>query len=450
MAPVKWLVVLFSATMLIGFLIEHTEAQTQSQYDLAIVGGYLIDGNEGEPVEHSVVLVRGDRIVHVGTLSNTEIPDGVEVVDARGYTVLPGLHDTHVHLFIIGHGIYDQWFTRYRYDTDRTREVMKISAEQLLRAGVTTARDVGAPLEESIWIREEIESGNIAGPRLLVSGPFLQKRVGETSSQRFFRWAVDGPEDARRKTRDLIDAGVDLIKVIQVAELTSDERRAIRDEARAAGLHIAIHAEGEEEIRAGIELGATSIEHVGGGRGPFYDETSAGLIADHGIYWVPTTMVSRVYEITEASPQRLDSQVLRADLPPDLYEDVRGSLNYFSRLRYFSGKREVSPHYETKVSQLHNMGVRIAVGTDSGTPMNFHYEATWQEMELLVEYGMPPMRVISAATRIPAEMYGRGNEVGTIEEGKLADIIVVRGNPLVRMSALGDVVRVIKGGKQFD
>jgi imidazolonepropionase-like amidohydrolase len=94
-------------------------------------------------------------------------------------------------------------------------------------------------------------------------------------------------------------------------------------------------------------------------------------------------------------------------------------------------------------------GVRILVGTDSGTPMNFHYESTWQEMDLLVRYGMPPMKVISAATRLPAQLYGLGNELGTIEPGRLADIIVVAGNPLRDMSALSNVIHVIKGGVQY-
>lgn len=423
-------------------------AQTQ-QATLAVVGGHLIDGNEGVPIQNSVVLVDGDRVVHVGTVDDTPIPAGARVIDADGHTVMPGLHEAHAHLFIVGHGVYGDYFTRYHYEQDRMRELMTVSARQLLMAGVTSARDVGAQLDDALWIKEEIEEGRLVGPRLFVSGPFLQKTSGPT--QEFFRVVVDGPEDARRKARALIDAGVDLLKIIQLAALSREERMAMAEEARAAGVHIAVHANTTDEIRAAAEMGVRTIEHVGAGASPEYPEESIRLMRDNGIFWVPTAMVSRVYNVTDDFPERLDARQLQEELAPDVYEDVRESLNFRSRLAYFTGKREVSPHYGAKIRQAYEAGVRLLIGTDSGTPMNFHYESTWQEMDLFVRYGLPPMRVISMATRYPALAYGKLNEMGTIEPGKLADIIVVDGNPLRRMSALqqDNVVYVIKGGVQY-
>ncbi len=429
--------------------------RAQSSNQLAIVGGMLIDGHEGVPIQNSVVLVEGDRITHVGTVSDTGIPAGARVIDANGLTVMPGLNEAHAHLIVMGHGVYDEYFPRYM---GRWREIMEISARQLLMAGVTTARDLGAPLEDAIWVRDEINAGRMAGPRLFVSGPFLQKSLPvpqgtryDYRTQAFVRWTVDGPEDAARKARQLVDAGVDVIKVIQLAELTPEERMAIAGEARRAGLHMAVHARSVEEVRAAAEMGVGSIEHMGGGPYPLYPEESLRLIAENGIVASVTSLVSKIYDITTEYPERLDNPQLRADLPPDMYEDIRSSLSHFSRLNYFSGAKNANRHHPAKVRQLYENGVRLVVGTDSGTPMNFHYESTWQEMDLFVRYGIPPMKVISMATRYPALLYGAFEELGTVEPGKLADIIVVNGNPLRNMSALqqNNVIHVIKGGVQY-
>ena len=453
--PCERLIGVLVCVLFIAFT-QAVSAQDNNSGRLAIVGGYLIDGQEGVPIQNSVILVEGDRITHVGTVSDTEIPSDAKVINANGYTVLPGLSEAHAHLFIVGHGIYDEYFPRYQ---GRWREIMPISARQLLMAGVTNARDVAGPLEESIWIKNEIDEGRLVGPRLFVSGPFLQKSLPsgggpnyDARHQAFFRWTVDGPEDARRKARKLIDAGVDLLKVIQLNQLTSEERLAIADEARKAGLHIAVHAGSTEEIRYAAEMGVGSIEHVGGRlRNTGYDDEAVRLMADNRISWVPTVIHNLLIDVVEEDPERLDNQQLKRDLPPDIYEDVRESFQFPSRLGYFFNDREEDRKYGSKVRQLYDAGVRIVVGTDSGTPMNFHYEATWQEMDLLVKYGIPPIKVISMATRYPALLYGAYQDLGTIEPGKLADIIIVNGNPLRHMSALqqNNVIYVIKGGIQY-
>lgn len=422
------------------------------QETLALVGGYLIDGNEGVPIEDAVVLIEGDRITHVGTVADTEIPRGARVIDANGYTIMPGLNDAHVHTMIVGHGVYDEYFPKYE---PRFREIMPISARELLMAGVTSARDLGAPLEDIVWLKEEVASGRVVGPRLFISGPFLQNSLPagsgtsyDSSIQDSFRWAVNGPADARRKTRQLIDAGVDLIKVIQIDALSPEERAAIVDEARKAGLHIAVHASTLPEVRIAAEMGAGSIEHMGGRPFPYYPEESVALMASHGIMASVTSVVSKIYDITTEYPERLDDPRLKADLPPALYDDVRGSLDFFSRLNYFSGAKNSNAHHAQKVRQLYENGVQLVVGTDAGTPMNFHFDATWQEMDLFVRYGIPPMKVIGMATRVPALLYGVYDDLGTIEPGKLADVIVVDGNPLRNMTALrqNNIVHVIKGG----
>jgi len=418
---------------------------------VAIVGGFLLDGTDGPPVDDAVVLVRGERIVSVGSLNGTQIPADARIIEADGYTVLPGLGDTHVHTMIVGHGVYDEYFPAYE---SRFREIMPISARQLLEAGVTSARDLGAPLVDALWLRAEIEAGRLPGPRMFVSGPFLQKSLPpargtsyDSSIQDSFRWAVDGPEDARRKTRELVSAGVDVIKVIQLAQLSADERQAIAEEARRAAKPIAVHANTLEEVRQAADMGAASIEHVGARPEPRYPDETIRLMAEHGIRASFTSIVQRVYDITTEFPERVDDPRLRSDLPADLYADVISSIRRPSRLNYFSGAKTHNRHHDAKIRQLYEGGVQIVVGTDSGTPMNFHYESTWQEMDLLVRAGIPPLEVIGMATRHPALLNGVGDQLGTIEPGKLADVIMVRGNPLRHMSALADVVLVMKGGQ---
>lgn len=420
---------------------------------LAIVGGYLIDGNEGTPVPNSLILVDGNKIGAVGRVGELQVPAGAKVINAEGMTVMPGLIDSHVHLMIVGHGIYDEYFPKYK---NRLREIMPISAKQLLMHGVTSARDLGAPLEDILWMRDAINRGEYVGPRLFVTGPFLQKTLPPAAPpaydytvQSFFRWTVSNPDDARAKTRRLIDAGVDMIKLIQIEQMNMDEAKAITGEAHKAGKKVVAHGGNLREIRMCVEAGVDCIEHMGAGLKPEFEEESIRLLADHGIYYCPTLIVGTIYAITSEFPERLDNQELKELLPADIYADVRASIENFTRLNYFANSKRAILTYPRKLQQLYQGGVRLLVGTDSGTPMNFHSESTWQEMDLMVRYGMNPMHVIASATRLPAQFLGKSHELGTIEPGKLADIIVVDGNPLRHMSALRNVVHVIKDGKQY-
>src|SRR5262245_4551241 len=141
---------------------------------LALVGGQVIDGYEGAPIQDGVVLIAGERIVAVGPRSEVSVPPGTTVIDTEGMSVLPGLMDMHVHLMILGHADYEHWDKTY---IARFRdEIMPIAAKQLLMSGVTTVRDLGGPLEESLHVRRRIAAGEIPGPRLYVSGPFIQHR----------------------------------------------------------------------------------------------------------------------------------------------------------------------------------------------------------------------------------------------------------------------------------
>lgn len=185
----------------------------------ALVGGTLVDGLGGDPIQDSVILVEGNTIEAVGNVDSLEVPEGYEVISTEAMTVMPGLWEMHAHLMLNGHSDYEHWRPAYK---DRLGgEIMPASAVQLLLAGVTTARDLGAPLDESIAIRERIAAGEIPGPRLFVSGPFIQHEPYPGTDH--YRWGVDSPADARDKVARLAEAGVDVVKLIDQDLMTLDE-----------------------------------------------------------------------------------------------------------------------------------------------------------------------------------------------------------------------------------
>jgi imidazolonepropionase-like amidohydrolase len=421
---------------------------------LAIVGGMLVDGNGGPPLHDSVVVVKGSTIVALGARGTVSVPNSAKVIDARGMTVMPGLFDSHVHLLIMGHAKYDEYFPRYR--ARLRNEIMPTSAKELLMHGVTSARDLGANLEDILDVRDRINRGDIPGPRLFVSGPFLQKTLPKLAfhynmqSQADFRWTVNGPEDARVKVRKLVAAGVDLIKVIQATELTPAELQAIIDEAHKAGKTVATHGMDEDELRIVLAAGADCVEHTGLAKGalPYSDDIVKTLIAKN-TFVDPTGIVMWRYKLAMDFPEGRYNAEVEKDYASDLVEDMESSYSDVPALAYFSDAPAWVQSAPVRWRQLINAGVRMLVGTDSGTPMNFHVDSTRREMQLLVENGMTPLQVITSATKYPAMMLKKDNELGTIEAGKLADIIVVKGNVLENISNLENIVHVIKGGEVF-
>ena len=411
---------------------------------LVLAGGTLIDGYGGTPLENSVIVVEGNTIRAVGSEGTTPIPEGARVIDTNGYTVMPGLMDMHVHLMILGHGDYDHWDRTY--PSQFRNVIMPISAKQLLMAGVTTARDLGAPLEDIVAVKRRIERGEIPGPRMFVSGPFLQK--SNTPLDAAFRWVVKDPEDARRKVRTIVEGGADVIKLIDQDQMTLEEVKAIVDEAHKHGKHVAAHAHRAEEIRQGLRAGVDCFEHTGLATKPGYDDDVLQMIRERNatLFWCPTMEGLFLAQETLRNPERIDDQRLKRDLPPALYEDVHRSLRDPQRLDYFRLVSRRIPTLPAKFRQLREAGVTIVVGTDSGIPLNFHFDSTWRELKTMVNLGMPPMEAIRAATFWPAQLLKQPN-LGTIAPGKLADIIVVDGDPLQDMTALRHVVHVVKDGK---
>ena len=208
--------------LLVGCALAVPSAQ-QPKTVKALVGGTLIDGFGGRPLRNSVILVDGERITAVGTTDSLPVPRGAEVISTEGMSVLPGLWDMHVHLMLNGHSDYTHWDKTYLPQLESV--IMPASARQLLLAGVTSARDLGAPLEASINVRDRINKGTLQGATVYVSGPFIQHEPYPGTEA--FRWGVKGLEDAQAKIDKLADAGVDVIKLIDQDQMTrrGDRRR---------------------------------------------------------------------------------------------------------------------------------------------------------------------------------------------------------------------------------
>jgi imidazolonepropionase-like amidohydrolase len=411
---------------------------------LAIVGGFLIDGFGGPPKPNAVVLIDGDKIVAVGEDGRLAVPAGAKVIDANGYTVMPGLIDTHVHLDLIGHAEYPVWHPLVNAEY---ADVMGLAAAQLLKHGVTTARDAGGQLRASIDTRDRINRGEIKGSRLLVSGDMLG-RWSPTQWQRWYRNKISvnlqNADEARAATKKLIQSGADFIKIR--TPLSLEEIKAITAEAHALGKRVGAHVGEEAEIALFVEGGVDLLDHVGSGRQtPLFGEETLRLLARTRVPVGQSDRVWRVYEQRMAWPESLDDPELRQELGK--YADViLRSLEDLPSLPYFSSvaQRRLDP---LAPGQLYRAGARLVIGSDSGTPANFHSGATWGQMWDLVRAGLTPKEAIAAGTKDAAAALGVN--AGVIYPGRLADIILVKGNPLEDITTLDRVAHVVKGGVQY-
>lgn len=436
-----------AAALLAALAVAPVQART-----LALVGGTLVDGTLREPIADSVVIVRDERIVAVGSQGELAIPADAEIVSTEGMTVLPGLWDMHVHLMINGHADYAHWDKVY---LDRLRDpIMPASARQLLLAGVTGARDLGAPLAESIAVRDAIRRGEIDGPTLFVSGPFIQKKPYPGTEA--FRWGVDSPADARAKVKRLADAGVDVIKLIDQDEMSEAEVAAVIDEAHKRGKPVVAHAHRPEEIRRALKFGADCLEHTGLAAAPRYPEDIMDALRERTanmaagpLFWTPTIEGLYNFPYVVKHHEHIDDTRWHLGLPPDIVADIRRSLAHPERIAYFQQTPQRWPTLQTKFAQLRENGVLLLVGTDSGIPMKFHSDSTWHELEVWVNHlGVPAVDAIRAATYWPAVAMKADKDYGSVVEGKYADIIAVRGDVLRHMALLQNVDVVIKHGKR--
>jgi imidazolonepropionase-like amidohydrolase len=423
---------------------------------LALVGGTLLDGGGGPPLHDSVVLIRGERIEAIGTVASLTVADGYDVVSTEGLTVLPGLWDLHVHLMYAGHPDTRYWFDTYTPQFERI--IMPASAEQMVMAGVTTVRDLAAPPQQILAVKRRIASGEIRGPTLYAAGPALTKGANPNAVQ---TWNVSDAADARAKTRQLIDAGVDWIKIINAENLTAEEMKAIVEEAHANGRRVAAHAFSEAEVRRGLIAGIDDFQHVRT-QTPEYPPDILALIRDRvasgpPLYWTITAGANGQLNAAylASNPEFLDDPANFIGLPQPIVDDVRRAIA--GRVQA-GGRRggavqtqdEINRIVKRKVSQIRELGAQLVFGTDIGSWGQVTAQATWMEADVWVrELGIEPMAVIRAMTLDAARMMGADRESGSIAEGKVADVIAVRGDPLRHIGVLREPRIVIKHGRRL-
>jgi imidazolonepropionase-like amidohydrolase len=379
---------------------------------IAFVDGRVITG-EGRILECATVLVEDDRIVKV-TEGNIRIPRNAKKIPLDGMTLLPGFIDAHIHICLDGSP--DPVSKLMAESPTETTLKAAEAARQTLLAGVTTIRDMGGKDGIDLGLKRAIDTGLIPGPRMLVSGRLICMTGGHG-------WQIgleaNGPDEVRRAAREQIKAGADIVKLMATGgvmtpgvqpgseQLTEEEMRAGVEEAHKAGKRTATHAMGTRGILNALRAGIDSIEH-----GVYLDEQAVALMVDREVPFIPT--IAACYHI--------ETRGVDAGIPDYAVEKTL----------------MVKPHHLESIRMAREAGVLIAAGTDAGTPFNLHGENV-TEIKLLVDRGgFSPMEAIEAGTRVPARVLGLEKELGTIEEGKIADLILVAGNPVEDIDILLD------------
>jgi len=377
----------------------------------------VIDGT-GRTIERATVVIRGNRIVAVGPDRDLSISGRATKIDGRGLSVLPGLIDCHVHLCL---GAEPDVVDAITKETS-SLILLKSSraARQTLESGFTTVRDVGSRDHSIFTLQEAIGRGIVPGPRIVAAGLAICMVGGHA---RFIGQEVEGVQQVRAVVRAQIAAGASVIKVIasggvltpgtspDQAQMTEEELQAAVEEAQRAGRKVAAHAHGSSGMKNAVRAGVHSIEHA-----TLMDEEAAAMMKRQGVFMVPT--LSALATTAACRPG--------CGVPE----------NALDKAKAMTKRHAVS--FKNAVRD----GIPIAMGTDAGTPFNFHGENA-QELERMVSFGMSPMQAILASTSAAARLIGIQDQVGTVEKGKLADLLLFEGNPLRRIDLLRDRSRII-------
>ncbi len=418
---------------------------------LVLAGGTVIDGYGNAPIQDGIVVIENDRILAVGGVGQVTIPEGAEVVSTEGMTVLPGLWDMQVDLMRLGHGDTARWNETYGPLAERV--VMPIAARQLLQAGVTSARDVAAPLEAAVRVRGRTRERLIDGPNLFISGPALRKLAPTGTGD--WQWEVSGAADARAKIQRLAGAGVDYILLADVELWTAEELEAAVSEARIRGLPIHAYAERPIDIVRGAAAqfdGFLGTGMAAEAYSPEAIQALTGRLTQAGarpIAWSPAISALLNLESLRVNDEPLDDPAATAELPELVAADIRGSLASIDHIAAAELSAARAATLCEKLRQLDEAKVLLLLGSGAGSPGHLHSRATWQEIDFWVrQCGIPALRAIRAATHDAATAMGVGHESGAISPGKIADIIAVRGDVLRDPGLLQSVDIVIKRGRR--
>ena len=444
----------------LSFCISADQDENSATPTLAIVGGQLIDGYGGRPLRNAGVIIAGNRILEVGRLSELSIPPGIKTLDVNGMTIMPGLWESHGHLFHAGEGDPADFPNRFAEQAD---SIMAAVAKISLFSGITTFRDTGGPLEKQLTLRNEIETGKRPGPRLFLAGPILRQKSPEASARQS-QYTAGSPKEAKRLTEKVLAMGVDQIKVYGFWDL--EILQAVTDTAHKAGIGVDADVRHIAAYRTAVKAGVDRLHHVftadalsdyseddirllirglkPGGSGPM-----ANIL--RGPYILPTIEMRNAYVRAFKFREMLDHPKIKSQYPEEVYQSLRQHWTYPESVPWGMGAPERIKVAKRKLKHFIGAGGReqIVAGTDAGAPFNLHSPLT-KEMANLLEAGLSPMETIQSATLRAAQMQGVEQELGTVSPGKFADIIIIDGDPLQDISLLQHkVVLVIKDGEVY-
>lgn len=389
----------------------------------AIKAGLLIDGHGKDPIKDAIVLVEGKIITEVGPAATVKIPKGAKITDASDKTIMPGLIDAHVHIMATSASLEQQLFTPKAVAYFRAAENLK----RTLRAGFTTIRDAGGA---DAGLRQALEIGLVSGPRLIVSGGIGQ--TGGLVELRFpsgaqivneDSWRVcDGVEGVRKTMRKVLREGVDFVKIFTtggvvapqgspfVAEWSPSELAVIAEEAKRCGVGVMAHAETSGGVKNALRAGVTSIEH-----GNVLDQEAIDLFLSKGTFLVPTLHISKILSERRDSAGLSEASKRKEER---LVEEGKGCFRWACEA-----------------------GVKVALGTDA-VIADMHGTNAVELLLMMKEGGLSAMEAIIAGTKNAAECCLLGDQVGTLEAGRLADILVIDGDPLTDITILQDLERI--------
>ena len=397
--------------------------------------GTLIDAVSDAPKKNMTIVVEGNKIVAIEN-GFTVVSAGSKSIDLKTKTVMPGWIDMHVHMeHETSPTRYSDGFTLNPADY----AFMSVRfAETTLMTGFTTVRDLrGSGV--NISLRNAISKGLIKGPRIYTAGKAIATTGGHADPTNGYRkdlmddpgpaqGVANGPDECRQAVRQRYKDGSDLIKitatggVLSVAksgsnpQFTEEEIKAIVETAKDYGFKVAVHAHGAEGVKRAIRAGVNSIEH-----GTLMDDEAIELFKKYGTWYVPT--------IT-AGQSVADSAKIPGYYPPMVT----------------SKALEIGPQLKSTFTKAYKAGVKIAFGTDAGV---YKHGLNWLEFTYMIEAGMPAMETIKSATINAAELLGEKDKLGSIEKGKLADIIAIDGDPLMNSQAFGKIAFIMKDGKVY-
>ncbi|HIH88989.1 TPA: amidohydrolase family protein [Candidatus Bathyarchaeota archaeon] len=396
----------------------------QKEQVKVVENAYLIDGTGRKPVRDATIIVSGNTIEEVG--KTLDAPRGAEVIDAGGKTVMPGLIDAHVHICNNG--------------DPNVMSIMSVppglvqlfgvhNAAKTLDAGYTMIRDMGAPLGFALSLKKGIEMGIVRGPRIIAPGRIISMTGGHAdfylpSGIAYHEMSLisDGPVETRRSARINLREGADFVKItttggvmsptdpVDTPQYTLDEILAVCDEAHHVGKFVASHAHGPTGIMNALLGGVKSIEH-----GSMQTNETVKAMLEHDAIQVPTLVAS--YNIVQKGTA--------AGIPEWAVNKAK----------------EIAEYPPKSLMLCHRAGVKVAAGTDAGTPFNRHGENA-KELELMVAAGLKPLEAITCATKVGAEACYLGAKTGTIEKDKWADLIVVDGDPTTDIKVLQDKAKI--------